>query len=86
MLLGSNGRTQALVDAIRHITRSEKLDKTQFREALLEYEFGGLRCIEQIRLGGSLAICVFQLIVKWIDYHLEGGVEVFRRVLRFLLR
>ena len=55
MLLGSIGRSQALADAIGHIVRSRELDKTRFREALLEQELGGFRCIGQIRLGGSLA-------------------------------
>ena len=35
--------------------RFGELDKTRFREALLEQELGGLRYIGQIRLGGSLA-------------------------------
>jgi len=34
-----------LADAIGRITGSRELDKTWFREALLEYELGGLRCI-----------------------------------------
>ena len=37
------------------VAGSEELDKTQFREALLEQELGGLRYIEQIRLRRSLA-------------------------------
>ena len=36
VLLGSIGRSQALADAIEQIAGSEKLDKTRFREALLE--------------------------------------------------
>ena len=36
VLLGSIGRSQALADAIRHIARSKELDKTKFKEALLE--------------------------------------------------
>ena len=55
MLLGSIGRSQALADAIRHIAGFGELDKTWFREALLEQKLGGFRCIGQIRLGGSLA-------------------------------
>ena len=36
-----------------------ELDKTWFREVLLEYELGGLRYRGQIRLGGSLAnLCI----------------------------
>ena len=56
MLLGSIGRSQVLADAIGRITGSGELDKTRFREALLEYELGGLRCIGNIRFGGSFAI------------------------------
>ena len=55
MLLGSIGRSQALVDAIGRIVRFGELDKTWFREALLEQELHGLRCIGQIKLEGSLA-------------------------------
>ena len=62
MLLRSIGRSQALADAIRHIAESGKLDKTWFREALLQQELRGLKCIGQIRLGGSLAIHVSQLL------------------------
>ena len=36
VLLGSIGRSQALADAIGCIAGFEELDKTQFREALLE--------------------------------------------------
>jgi len=36
VLLGSIGRSRALADAIGRIAESRKLDKTQFREALLE--------------------------------------------------
>ena len=54
MLLESIGRSQALTDAIRRIVRSEEQDKTRFREALLEQELEGLKCIEWIRLEGSL--------------------------------
>ena len=36
------------------VVGSGELNKTQFREALLEQEHGGLRYIGQIRLGGSL--------------------------------
>ena len=43
VLLGSIGRSQALADAIKRIGGSGELDKTQFREALLEYELGGLK-------------------------------------------
>ena len=53
MLLRSIGRSQALADAIVRIVGSEELDKTRFRGALLKQELGGLRYIEQIRLGGS---------------------------------
>ena len=38
----------------------------------MEQELEGLRYIGQIRLGGSLAICVSQLIVQWIDLPLLG--------------
>ena len=44
-LLGSIERSQALADAIGHIAGSEELNKTRFREGLLEEELGGLRCI-----------------------------------------
>ena len=53
MLLRSIGRSQALADAIVRIVGSEELDKTRFRGALLKQELGGLRYIEQIRLGES---------------------------------
>ena len=43
VVLGSIGRSQALADAIRCIARSKELDKTKFKEALLEYELGELR-------------------------------------------
>ena len=56
VLLGSIRRSQALADAIERIAGSVKLDTTRFREALLELELGRLRCIKQIRLGGSIAI------------------------------
>ena len=36
VLLGSIGRSQALANAIRHIAGFRELDKTWFREALLE--------------------------------------------------
>ena len=36
ILLGSIGRGQALADAIGRIAESGELDKTRFREALLE--------------------------------------------------
>ena len=40
----------------------------------------------QTRLGRLFIIRVLQLILQWIDYRLEGGGEVFCRVLRFSLR
>ena len=43
------------MDAIGRVAGSEKLDKTRFREVLLELELGVLRYIGYIRLGGSLA-------------------------------
>ena len=55
VLLGSIGRSQYLANAIRRIAGFEELDKTRFREALLELEIGGLRYSGLIRLGGSLA-------------------------------
>ena len=49
-----------------------KARMTQFQETLLEQELGRPRYIGQIRLGGSLAIRVSQLIVYWINLPLEG--------------
>ena len=72
MVLGIIGRSQALADAIGRIVGFGELDKTRFREALLEQELGGLRCIGQIRLEGSLATYVSQLIFQWIDLPLGG--------------
>ena len=37
------------------VARSEELDKTWFREVLVEQELGGLRYRRKIRLGGFLA-------------------------------
>ena len=37
------------------VARSEELDKTWFREVLMEQELGGLRYRGKIRLGGFLA-------------------------------
>ena len=45
VLLGNIERRQTLVDAIGRIAGLEELDKTRFREVLLEYELGRLRCI-----------------------------------------
>ena len=45
VLLGSIERSQTLVDAIGRIAALGELDKTRFREVLLEYELGRLRCI-----------------------------------------
>jgi len=45
VLLGSIGRSQTLVDAIGRIAEFGKLDKTWFREALMDLELGGLRYI-----------------------------------------
>ena len=72
MLLGSIGRSQALADAIRGIAGSKELDKTRFRETLLEQELGGLRCIGYIRLGGSLVTRVSQQIIQWINLPFRG--------------
>ena len=46
----------------------------------------GLGTAVKLGLEGLLLTHVSQLIVQWIDYCLEGGGEVFRRVLRFPLR
>ena len=51
------------MDAIGRIAEFGKLDKTWFREALMDLELGGLRYIGQIKLGESLAIRVSQLII-----------------------
>ena len=59
-----------------------ELDKTRFQEVLLE----GLGTDGRLGLEGLMLTHVSQLIVWWIDYHLEGGGEVFCRVLRFPLR
>ena len=53
VLLGSIGRSQALVDAIRHIAGSGELD-TVLR-SLVGVGAWRLRCIRLISLGGSLA-------------------------------
>ena len=45
----------------------------------------GLGTEGKLGFEGLLLTHVSQLIVYWIDYYLEGGEEVFRRVLRFLL-
>ena len=45
----------------------------------------GLGIAGRLRLEGLLLTHISQLIVQWIDYHLEGGKEGFRRVLRFSL-
>ena len=45
VLQGSIGKSQALVDAIGRIAGLGELDKIWFREVLLEYELGRLRCI-----------------------------------------
>ena len=46
MLLGSIGRSHALADVIGRIAGFGELDKTRFRETLLEKEFGELRYSE----------------------------------------
>ena len=46
----------------------------------------GLGTTGRLGLEGLLLTHVSQLIVQWIDFRLEGGGEVFRRVLRFPLR
>ena len=48
--------------------------------------FEGLVIEGRLCLEGLLFTHVSQLIFQWIDYHLEGGGEVFRRVLRFPLQ
>ena len=45
VLLGSIERSQTLVDAIGRIAALGEVDKTRFREVLLEYELGRLMCI-----------------------------------------
>ena len=47
-------------------------DNTSACYLVLEQELGELRCIGQIRFGGSLAIHVSQLIVQWIDLPFRG--------------
>ena len=42
--------------------------------------------VGRLGLEGLLLTHISQLIVWWIDYRLEGGGEVFCRVLQFLLR
>ena len=63
VLLGSIGRSQALVDVIGRITGSRKLDKTRFREVLLE---------------GLLLFVYPNLLSSGSIYRLEGGGEVLR--------
>ena len=46
----------------------------------------GLGIEGRLDLEGVLLTHVSQLIVYWTDYRLEGGREVFRRVLWFPLR
>ena len=43
----------------------------------------GLGTSGRLGLKGLLLTHVSQLIFQWIDFHLEGGGKVFRRVLRF---
>ena len=54
MLLGSIGRSQALADAIGRIVGSGELDKTRFREALLERSLEGLGALGRLDLEGLL--------------------------------
>ena len=54
VLLGSIGRSQALADAIRRIARSGELDKTRFREALLNRSLEGLDALGRLGLEGLL--------------------------------
>ena len=46
----------------------------------------GLGTEGRLGLEGLMLTHVSQLIVWWIDYRLDGGGEVFRRILRFPLR
>ena len=46
----------------------------------------GLGTAGRLGLKGLLLTYVSQLIVQWIEYCLEGGGEVFRRIFRFPLR
>ena len=46
----------------------------------------GSSTLGRLGLEGLLLFVYSNFILQWINYHLEGGGEVFRRVLRFPLR
>ena len=72
---------RGLANAIGRIAGSRKLDKTRFRGSL-----EGLGALGRLGLEGLLLFVYPNLLCNGSIYHLEGGGEVFRRVLRFPLR
>ena len=75
VLLGSIGRSQALVD-----------DETWFLEALLEWSLEGLGALGRLGLEGILLFVYPNLLFSGSIYRLEGSGEVLRRVLQLPLR
>ena len=69
-----------MADAIGCIAGPRKLDKTLFREALLE----GLGTLNRLSLEGLLLFVYPNLLSSGLIYHLEGGGEVFVEFFGFL--
>ena len=74
-----------MADAIWSLLRDlESQTRHSFEKPCWSRSLKDLGTSGRLGLEGLLLTHVSQLIVQWIDYSLEGGREVFRRVLRFL--